>query len=71
MKQTRKGGKKHVAIKLDMSKAYDRVEWNYLKVVMLKLGFHSKLIDLIMECVSTMSYSILIGGEPVGRVVPG
>jgi hypothetical protein len=71
MKQKRKGGKKHVFIKLDMSKAYDLVEWDYLKAVMLKLGFHSKLIDLIMECVSTVSYSILIGGEPVGRMLPG
>jgi hypothetical protein len=49
----RKQGKKGLcATKLDMHKAYDRVEWCYLKRMMEKLGFHSRCIDMIMACVS-------------------
>lgn len=46
------------AIKLDMHKAYDRVEWSFLKEIMLKLGFQENWVNLIMQCVSSMEYRV-------------
>ena len=68
--QRKKGKDALMAIKLDMSKAYNRVEWVYLEAMMRRLGFHEKWISLIMMCVVTMSYSVLINGEPKGKNTP-
>ena len=59
-----------MALKLDMSKVYDRVEWAFLEIFLLKMGFHNSWVSLIMECITTMSYSILVNGEPQGMIVP-
>ena len=59
-----------MALKLDMSKAYDHVEWAFLEKIMRKLGFNEKWVTLMMLCVSTVSYSILINGAPNGYIRP-
>ncbi|GAA0146507.1 hypothetical protein LIER_06441 [Lithospermum erythrorhizon] len=43
-----------------MEKACDRIEWGYLKNVMLTMGFPDKLVSLIMDFITTVSYSVLI-----------
>lgn len=59
-----------MVIKTDMSKAYDRIEWEFLKEVMKRMGFRHIWINWVMECVTTVSYSFLINGAPQGRVIP-
>ena len=68
MKKVGKGG--HVALKLDMGKAYDRLEWEFLKMIMEKMGFHPTWVGWIMECIKSITYSILVNGEPKGHILP-
>jgi len=65
-----KGREGFMAMKLNMSKAYDRLEWDFLDAMMRKLGFANRWVDLMMSCVRTVTYSILINGQPHGHIVP-
>ena len=59
-----------VALKLDVSKAYDRLEWSFLEQTMKCLGFSQKWINLIMRCISFVSFSIIINGSVRGLIKP-
>ncbi|XP_019158575.1 PREDICTED: uncharacterized protein LOC109155346 [Ipomoea nil] len=58
------------ALKLDMAKAYDRMEWSFLKGMLKALGFDERWVELIMICVTTVSYRFLINGSPSNLVTP-
>ncbi|KAL0404118.1 UNVERIFIED_CONTAM: hypothetical protein Sradi_2052600 [Sesamum radiatum] len=56
----------NVAFKLDMAKAYDRVDWEFLKMVLLQLGFPPQLILLVNNCITNCWFSVLINGSLSG-----
>ncbi|XP_062152071.1 uncharacterized protein LOC133860496 [Alnus glutinosa] len=60
----------YMAIKLDMSKAYDRVEWAFLEEIMKKLGFVERWISLLMTCVRSATYFVMVNGTPMGSISP-
>ena len=43
-----------LALKIDLQKAYDRVNWKFLQAVLVNFGFHETFIEWIMECVGSV-----------------
>ena len=70
IKHKRTGKVGEMALKLDMSKAFDQVEWGCLEKIMYKMGFHDMWVKTVMRCVSSVTYSIKINGHPCGRIIP-
>ncbi|XP_021747923.1 uncharacterized protein LOC110713787 [Chenopodium quinoa] len=58
-----------MALKLDMAKAYDRVEWGFLELLCLRWGLQSSE-NIVMHCVSSVSFSVLINRAHSGEFTP-
>lgn len=62
LKQRRSGREGSLAVKIDMSKAFDRVSWSFLKRFLYKLGLNDTWIDRVFQCVESVSYKIKVNG---------
>ena len=51
-----------LGIKLDFQKAYDRMEWNFLLVLLRAFGFSNSFINLIHQCLSMVEFTLLLNG---------
>ncbi|GKA66743.1 putative RNA-directed DNA polymerase, partial [Tanacetum coccineum] len=56
-------GAPRCAFKVDIQKAYDTVDWDFLKLTLGAFGFHPRMVAWIMECVTSTSFSICINGS--------
>ncbi|XP_021992554.1 uncharacterized protein LOC110889344 [Helianthus annuus] len=56
-------GPPRCALKIDIQKAYDTVSWSFLEAILVRFGFHRKMVAWIMACVTTVSYSVSVNGE--------
>ncbi|XP_062014482.1 uncharacterized protein LOC133731021 [Rosa rugosa] len=70
LKMLRTGSDFELGIKLDMNKAYDRLEWDFLEAVLYKLGCSPQWINLVMNCVRSVNISVLVNGKSSQRFCP-
>ena len=70
MKTRRRQRIGEVALKIDISKAYDRLRWDYLLGVMGRMGFAPKCVEWMEQCITAVTYSVSVKGELVGLINP-
>lgn len=68
--QTNAGNADFCAYKLDLSKAYDRVDWDYLEGALLRWGFAPRWVSLIMVCVRSVKFSVKFNGRLLEQFTP-
>ncbi|KAL9675160.1 hypothetical protein QQ045_003361 [Rhodiola kirilowii] len=68
-RRNQKGG--WISVKLDISKAYDKLEWIFLEKMMLKLGFNGLWVGKIMKCVKSVSYVVKMNDAVTEVIMPG
>lgn len=65
-----RGSSAFCAYKLDLSKAYDRVDWDFLEGALVKWGFSQRWISVVMACVRLVKYSVKFNGKVLGSFTP-
>ncbi|KAF7150605.1 hypothetical protein RHSIM_Rhsim02G0226500 [Rhododendron simsii] len=63
IRKRKRGRRALYALKLDMNKAYDRVDWNFLLGVLRTMGFSQQWVGWIQQCISTVSFSVVVNGR--------
>lgn len=59
-----------IVFKLDLEKAYDRVDWSFLKKTLIMVCFHEVIISLIMHGIASSSISLLWNGSRMEAFMP-
>ena len=66
----KKGHQGYMIIKIDLEKAFDRMEWSFVRNMLFSLGFHQDTIDLILSCISSTNVSLLLNGSQLEEFQP-
>jgi hypothetical protein len=61
--KSNKADESFCAYKMDLAKAYDRVDWDFLEMLLLKLGFDKVWVSWVMACVSSVVFSVQVNGQ--------
>ena len=62
-----KSGNPSMALKLNISKAYDRINWTFLYKIMERIGLSQNVIRMVKSMVETVSYSVMVNGSSWGN----
>jgi len=65
-----KGKIGEVALKLDISKAFDSVSWLYLQAILDKMGFCTRWVSWMMMCITSVEYHVIFNGDRIGPITP-
>ncbi|XP_058749172.1 uncharacterized protein LOC131622119 [Vicia villosa] len=71
LKHRTTGNNAQLALKIDISKAYDCVDWGFLRGMLYRLGFAENWVRWMMMCVTSVNYSVLVNADNVGPIQPG
>ena len=66
----KKGVVGYMAIKIDLEKAYDKLEWSFIRERLMEINLPHELVDLIMSCVYSVSSSVLFNGSSLEPFYP-
>lgn len=70
MKTRQKLHKGSMTVKLDISKAYNKLEWIFLEAIMRRLGFDEEWISKVMTCVTMVTFAVLVNSQPGQKIIP-
>jgi hypothetical protein len=68
--ERKKGKLGFMVIKIDLEKAYDRIEWSFVRQILIHFGFPDNITRIIMSCISTTSTSLLFNGGKLDQFLP-
>ncbi|XP_058767237.1 uncharacterized protein LOC131640887 [Vicia villosa] len=71
LKRKTQGRRAQLTLKIDIGKAFDRVDWGFLRCMMLKMGFLEKWTHWMMMYVTSVYYSVLVNSDSIGPIIPG
>lgn len=59
-----------MAVKIDLGKAYDKLEWGFIRERLISINLPMGMVELIMSCISTVSTSVLFNGGMLQPIQP-